>query len=162
MKDVAIVILLAILGFLLWNGRQQMSSTYTASPTGIPTDTSAPIPPEVVGTILEKFQETHPDLQPIETLFVTPQKDNIFDSRFMFLNTRNFSGVQYDIQAQIGEDGTVDILRKSETAQADPNYGFVPDKYTDWKNIQGSLDAQLKEAVSKPVPVPQFLAQTRS
>jgi len=152
MKDIVILILVVILAFLVWNSR--VTGTYTASPMGIPVDTAAAIPPEITGAIIEKFQSENPDLYPIETLFVNPQKDNVFDSRFMFFNTKHFYGAQYDIQARVDEDGSVKILKKTETA--DPGYGYVPDKYQPWSGIQGTLDAQLKKELSTPIPEPNL------
>ena len=154
MKDIAILILVAILAFLVWNSR--VTGTYTASPMGIPVDTAAAIPPEITGAIIEKFQSENPDLYPIETLFVNPQNDNVFDSRFMFFNTKHFYGAQYDIQARVDEDGSVKILKKTETATSDPGYGYVPDKYQPWSGIQGTLDAQLKKEMSTPIPEPNL------
>lgn len=153
MKDVVIIVLVAILAFMMWNGRQ--TGTYTASPLGIPIDTAAAIPPEITGAIVEKFQQQNPDLYPIETLFVNPQKEEgVFDSRFMFFNTKKFYGVQYDIQARVESDGSTTILKQTESAQRDPSYGYVPDKYQPWQAIDGVIDAQLKEALSKPLPEP--------
>lgn len=154
MKDAILAVLVAILAFLMWNGRQ--TGTYTASPLGIPTDTAAAIPPEITGAIVEKFQQQNPDLYPIETLFVNPQKESgVFNSRFMFFNTKHFYGVQYDIEARVDDSGAT-ILKQSRTSQPDPNYGYVPDKYQSWQAIDGIIDAQLKEALSKPLPSPNL------
>ncbi len=154
MKDAIILVLTAILLFLLWNDRQ--TGTYTASPLGIPIDTAAAIPPEITGAIVEKFQQQNPELHPIETLFVNPQKDDTFSSRFMFFNTKHFYGVQYDIQARINQDGTAEILKQSESSARDPSYGYVPDKYQPWQTIDATLDNQLKEALKRPLPEPKL------
>ena len=155
MKDFVILVLVVILAFLMWNSR--VTGTYTASPMGIPTDTSAAISPEITGAIIEKFQSSNPDLYPIETLFVNAQSDGkAFDSRVMFFNTKHFYGAQYDIQAQVDEDGSVKILKSTETASSEPGYGYVPDKYQPWNAIQGTLDAQLKKELAKPVPEPNL------
>lgn len=155
MKDFVILILVVILAFLIWNSR--VTGTYTASPMGIPVDTSEAIPPEITGAIIEKFQSSNPDLYPIETLFVNAQSDDkVFDSRVMFFNTKHFYGAQYDIQARVNDNGSVDILKQTETAQSDPGYGYVPDKYQPWNAIQGTMDAQLKKELAKPVPEPNL------
>lgn len=154
MEDAIIFVLAAILIFLLWNDRQ--TGTYTASPLGIPVDTAAAIPPEITGAIVEKFQQKNPELYPIETLFVNPQKDDTFSSRFMFFNTKHFYGVQYDIQARINSDGTAEILKQTESSARDPSYGYVADKYQPWKTIDATIDNQLKEALKQPLPEPKL------
>lgn len=151
MKEVAIVILSGILIFLMYNSR--VTGTYTASPTGVPEDTGAIVSPEIVGAIAEQFHNENKDLYPIETLFIDPKGDNVFDSRFMFFNTSKFYGAQYDIQARINSDGSATILKKTETAVPVSGGGFVPDKYRPWSSIQGTLDAQLKKELSMPLPI---------
>ena len=117
--NLIILLMAAIVGLLVWNGRQ---SGYTASPLGIPVDTSAPVPPEITGAILSKFQESHPDLQPIETLFINPQSDGSFNSRFMFFNTQHFFGTQSDVRAMVNKDGSVTIGQTTESAVSEPGY----------------------------------------
>lgn len=154
MKDFAILALATILAFLVWNSR--VTGTYTASPSGIPTDSSAAIAPEITGAIIEKFQKSNPDFYPLETLFINAQSDKIFDARFMFFNTKHFYGAQYDIQARLNDDGSVDILKTTETAKAESGHGYVADKYQPWNAIQGTLDAQLKKELTLPVPEPNL------
>jgi len=151
MKDVAIVVLAGILGFLMYNSR--VTGTYTASASGIPEDSSAIVSPDIVGAIAEQFHNENKELYPIETLFVNPRGDNVFDSRFMFFHTSKFYGAQYDIQARINSDGSVTIMKKTESAVPVSGGGFVPDKYRPWSSIQGALDDQLKKELSRPLPV---------
>lgn len=151
--NLIILLMAAIVGLLVWNGRQ---SGYTASPLGIPVDTSAPVPPEITGAILSKFQESHPDLQPIETLFINPQSDGSFNSRFMFFNTQHFFGTQYDVRAMVNKDGSVTIGQTTESAVSEPGYGYVPDSYQPYKGVTESLNAQFKQALKQPVPQPNL------
>jgi hypothetical protein len=153
MKNLVILVLAAIAGLLFWN---QGRSGYTASPLGIPVDTSAPVPPEITGAIITKFQETHPELQPIETLFINPQKDGSYNSRFMFFNTKHFFGTQYDVRAMVEKNGNVTINETTESAVSEPGYGYVPDKYLPYKDVTETLNAQFKQALSQPIPQPNL------
>ena len=153
MKSLVILLLVAILGLLVWNERK---SGYTASPLGIPVDTSAPVPPEITGAILSKFQQSHPELQPIETLFINPQSDGSFNSRFMFFNTAHFFGTQYDVRAMVDKDGSVTINQTTESAVSEPGYGYAPDTYQPYKGVTDSLNAQFKQALAQPVPQPSL------
>lgn len=155
MKDIIALILVAIILFFVWNGRKT-ASTYTASASGIPTDTSAEVAPEIIAAIVEKLSHDEPDLTPIDTVFINPQGDNTFVSRFLFLNTKHFYGTQYDVKARIESDGSVSIIDKTASAKDEPGYGYVPDKYTPYSQVQANLDAQLKDLTSKPVPEPNL------
>jgi hypothetical protein len=139
MKDLMILLLVIILAFLVWNSRVNLSG-YVA-PTANNGD--APVPPDVIQAIIEKVQQSKPDEYPLETLFVTPQADGTYVSRFMFFNTRKFLGNQYDVVAKIREDGNVDITRMTETAKADPSAGYEPDTYKPYDNIQENSASQL-------------------
>lgn len=134
-----ILLLVIILAFLVWNSRVNLSG-YVA-PTANNGD--APVPPDVIQAIIEKVQQSKPDEYPLETLFVTPQADGTYVSRFMFFNTRKFLGNQYDVVAKIREDGNVDITRMTETAKPDPSAGYKPDTYKPYDNIQENSASQL-------------------
>ena len=101
MKDIVILLLIVIVLFLVWNSRV----TYTAP---VATD-NAPVPADVIQAILEKVQALKPDEYPIETLFITPQADGTYNTRFMFFNTKYFLGNQYDVKAKVSPDGTVAV-----------------------------------------------------
>jgi hypothetical protein len=150
-KDFAILLLASIAMFLAWNGRK---SGYTASETGIPVDTSAPVPPEITMAILAKLQSLIKDSWPIDTLFVNPQKDGSYKARVLMFNTRHFFGTQYDVQANVKQDGSVDIIQQSETSSIDTLRGYKEDKYQNFQGIQQALDKQLKAYASQPIPEP--------
>jgi len=134
-----ILLLVIIVAFLVWNSRVNLSG-YVAP---VANNGDAPVPPDVIQAIIEKVQQSKPDEYPLETLFVTPQADGTYVSRFMFFNTRKFLGNQYDVVAKIREDGNVDITRMTETAKADPSAGYKPDKYNPYDNIQENSTSQL-------------------
>jgi hypothetical protein len=150
-KDLTILLLASIALFLAWNARK---SGYTASDSGVPVDTSAAVPPEITMAILAKLQSLIKDSWPIDTMFVNPQSDGSYKARVLMFNTKHFFGTQYDVQANVKPDGTVDILEQSETSQVDTLYGYKPDKYQNFEGIQQALDNQLKASASKPIPEP--------
>lgn len=88
-----------------------------------------------------------PDLAPIDTVFVNIQPDGSYNSRIMFYNTKQFFGTQYDINAKVGDDGSVSILNIGDSATVDPTYGYKPDVYQPWKDVQTSLDTQFAGAL---------------
>lgn len=152
MKDVSIYVLAAMALFLVWNGSRP-NSTYTQEFV-----TAERVPPDVVQVIIEKIQSNSPDLSPLETLFINHQEDGSYKSRFMFLDTRHFYGTQLDVHARVNKDGTVDILKSNEVATEDYAKAYKSDMYQPYKEIQNSLDSQLKYAADKPVTTPPLSA----
>jgi hypothetical protein len=107
-----------------------------------------PVQADVVQVILEAVQETLTDAVPLETLFVNQQGEDTYNSRFMFLNTSGFYGVQYDVQAKVKQDGSVSIMSMTETARPDYSSAYVPDKYQSFEVVQANLDKQLTDAIT--------------
>lgn len=142
MKDLVVLILVIMILFFIWNGRQQ-GSTYAAGDV----DLTAPVPPLVVQAIIEKVQSMKPDMAPIDTVFVNIQPDGSYTSRIMFFDTKHFLGTQYDISAKVNTDGSVDILKIGDSASVDPTAGYKPDVYQPWVDVQKNLDAQFKGAL---------------
>jgi hypothetical protein len=142
MKDLVILVLVILVLFFLWNGRQG-TSTYAAGDV----DLSAPVPPMVVQAIIEKVQSMKPDMVPLDTVFVNIQPDGSYKSRIMFFDTKHFFGTQYDVNAKVSEDGSVNILNIGDSATVDPTSGYKPDKYQPWVDIQKNLDAQFQGAL---------------
>jgi hypothetical protein len=150
MKDLIILILVAAILFLVWNGRQTVRyDTATIEPK-VPTD--APVSPDVTQVILEKVQQTAATIHPIETLYIKNAGEaGAYDARFMFFNTDGYFGTQYDVKAKVGDDGSVQILSKSETAVAGDaqNPGYVPDTYQSYDTIEENLNRQLQDALKQ-------------
>jgi hypothetical protein len=71
----------------------------------------------------------------------------------VFFDTNGYFGTQYDVKANVGSNGSVQILSKSETAlKGDAqNPGYVPDSYQLYESIEQNLDRQLQDALKKPV-----------
>lgn len=145
MKDLIIVLLVAIILFLIWNGRQEQYSSSPASGPAAPSD--APVSPDVTQVILEAVQKSAG--YPLETLYIKTLGDNTYDARFMFFNTENYFGTQYDIKARVMPNGSVTIISQSETATTGDtdNPAYVPDQYQPYEMIEANLDQQLRDAL---------------
>lgn len=159
MKDLVLLLLVAIILFLIWNGRQVVKYTDGASPAPmVPSD--APVSPDVTQVILEAVQKNAG--YPLETLYIKSLGDNTYDARFMFFNTENYFGTQYDVKAQIMPNGSVTVLSQSETAKTGDaeNPAYVPDKYQPYEMIEANLDRQLKDALSANKGTPGGLIGT--
>ncbi len=146
MKDVVIVCLVGIAAFLVWN---------QPDPTPFENVETQPVSPDVIQVIIESIQKEEPDLEPLETIFINPKIENtgilVYNARMMFMNTRGFFGVQYDIVARVGSDGGVRVVSKLGSAYIDregPFKSFTPDKYLPYKDIDDNLDRQLEEMLT--------------
>ena len=151
MEDLIILVLVAIVFFLLWNGRQTVRYEATTEQSAIPSE--APVSPDVTQVILEKVQQSSPAIYPLETLYIKNMGKGLYDARFMFFNTDGYYGTQYDVKANVGDDGSVQIVSKTETAITGDaqNPGYVPDTYQSYESIEENLNRQLQDAIKKPV-----------
>lgn len=159
MKDLILLLLVAIILFLIWNGRQvaQYSQDMSPSATG-PSD--APISPDVTQVILEAMQKTAG--YPLETLYVKNVGDGVYDGRFMFFSTDGYFGTQYDVKARVNPNGSVSILNQSKTAVTgdSDNPAYAPDQYQPYEMIEANLDRQLKDALAANKGTPGGLIGT--
>lgn len=142
MKDLVVLILVLVILFMIWNGRS--TSTYAAGDINL----TAPVPPNIVQAIIEKVQSVKPDLAPIDTVFVNIQPDGSYNSRIMFYNTKHFFGTQYDVNAKVNTDGSVNLVKIGDSATVDPSTGYKPDVYMPWVEVKENLDAQFKGALN--------------
>lgn len=149
MKDLIILILVAVIFFLMWNGSQTARYDAPAVEPSVPSD--APVSPDVTQVILEKIQQTVSTIYPLETLYIKNTGKGGYDARFMFFNTDGYYGTQYDVKANVGDDGSVQILSKTETAIVGDaqNPGYVPDTYQAYDTIEENLNRQLKDALKQ-------------
>lgn len=149
MKDLIILILVGAILFLIWNGRQTTRYEVAVKEVEVPSD--APVSPDVTQVILEKVQEMANTIYPLETLYIKNSGKGAYDARFMFFNTDGYYGTQYDVKATVGDDGTVQIMSKTETAvEGDAqNPGYVADSYQSYDTIEQNLDRQLQDALKQ-------------
>jgi hypothetical protein len=102
------------------------------------------VSPSTIQTIINSIQEKDPDVYPVQTIYINPMADGTYNARIMFINTRGYFGVQYDVQA----DASGGILSLSE--QPMPGIGaadvFKPfagtDDYGSFEDTQVVLDDQ--------------------
>jgi hypothetical protein len=160
MKDLILTLLVAIVLFLIWNGRQ-VARYSGASPAPSPVGPSdAPVSPDVTQVILEAIQKTAG--YPLETLYIKNVGDDTYDARFMFFNTEKYFGTQYDVKAHLNSNGSVNIISQSETAMTgdSDNPAYVPDKYQPYEMIESNLDRQLQDALKANKGTPGGLIGT--
>jgi hypothetical protein len=147
-QDLLLFVLLAVFGFLIWN--RSVNERFTD------VSASKPVSPAVIQNIVTSIQEKDPDLYPIQTVYINPfggdQGSMVYNARIIFLNTRGYFGVQYDVQA----DSSGKIL--SMNMQAHPNalgpfMGYTEDKYETFDDVQAVLDKQFADLKSQ---VPGF------
>jgi hypothetical protein len=160
MKDLILTLLVAIVLFLIWNGRQvaRYSGASPAPSPSVPSD--APVSPDVTQVILESIQKTAG--YPLETLYIKNVGDDTYDARFMFFNTEKYFGTQYDVKAHLNSNGSVNIISQSETAMTgdSDNPAYVPDKYQPYEMIESNLDRQLQDALKANKGTPGGLIGT--
>jgi len=152
MKDIVLFLLLAIVGFMIWNSKRfSMSETFTD------VSSSTPVSPGTIQTIINSIQEKNPDVYPVQTIYINPMMGDhgtgMYNARIMFINTRGYFGVQYDVQA----DSNGNIISMDE--QPMPGIGaadvFKPfsgkDMYRPFEDTQVALDQQFAD-LKKQVP----------
>lgn len=142
----------AILGVLFMNNN---SVTNYAEPT------TPQVHPSIIQVIIEALQKQEPWLQPVETIYITPktgaQSGITYDVRMLFLDTRGFFGVQYDVTAGVSPTGGVQILSKTTSSSPDRNgpfQSFAPDKYQAYGDINQALNEQLTSALAASRQLP--------
>ena len=146
MKDIVVFLLLAILGFLLWNRGVFMNGEAFVNVSDM-----KPVEPATIQTIINAIQAKNPDVYPVQTIYINSMQGDqgsaMYEARIMFVNTRGYFGVQYDIKA----DGDGNILELSEQPQpgigaADVFEPFGPsDSYTTFEDTQVVLDKQFAD-----------------
>ena len=145
MKDIVVFLLLAILGFLLWNRGVFMNGEAFTNVSD-----KVPVSPATIQTIINAIQAKDPDVYPVQTIYINSMAGDKgsagYDARIMFINTRGYFGVQYDVKA----DAAGNILELSEQPQpgigaADVFSPFVDNEYTTFEDTQVVLDKQFKD-----------------
>ena len=145
MKDLTIFLLIAILGFLIWNSSVNGESFQDVT-------ASQPVKPAVIQSIINSVQAKNPDVYPVQTIYVNTlegsEGSQLYNARIMFLNTRGYFGVQYDIQANANGEIISMTESPSTTNIGDPV--FQPFKPTDtsygtFEDVQTVLDKQFAD-----------------
>lgn len=150
MKDDQLIVflLLALFGFLIWNSRRSASERFENA-----TD-EKPVEPAIIQSMINAVQARVPDIYPVQTLYVHTmegsQGSEMYNARILFMNTRGYFGVQYDIQA----DAQGKLLNVSGQVAPNAEGPFLPytdDKYTTYEDIQTALDKQFDDLKTNAV-----------
>lgn len=151
MKDeqLLVFLMLAGFGFLVWNANRSSAEQFENATS------DKPVEPAIIQSMVNAVQARVPDIYPVQTVYVHTmagsQGSEVYNARIMFLNTRGYFGVQYDIQA----DAQGKVLNMS--AQVAPNsegpfMAFARDKYRSFEDIQTALDKQFDDLKANAVP----------
>ena len=131
MKDLIVLLLLALLVFLVWNGRQ--TATYAPDATPQVGDVTPagdkPVPPEVTQRILDQIRTGE---IPIDTLFIKDLGEGNYSARFLFFNPDGYTGAQYDVTAKV-TDGAAEITAQTQVGGPDEwNPAYRGQDFTPW------------------------------
>jgi len=108
-----------------------------------------PVPENIVELLINGVQRGDADLVPLETLFIDDIGQGLHRARFMFFNTRTFTGAQYDVEARVSQVGNVVITKMTQAARPDYNWGFKPDTYQSFEVIDSSVASALAKYQEK-------------
>jgi hypothetical protein len=138
--DMFIFLLLAIFGFMIWNrtSGKEMFTDVSASNS---------VDPATIQTIVNGIQDRIPDLYPLQTVYINPMQGDqgsvIYNARILFLNTRGYFGVQYDVQAD-SAGNLISVTGQVQPQANGPFQGFneTNDVYRDFDSIEAVLEEQ--------------------
>jgi hypothetical protein len=137
MRTLAIVLLVAGLAWTL-KGKVEMLE---ASPV-LSQDT---VPASAIQAILKDVVRQKPNLYPLDTVFVRPEGSMIV-GRFLFMDRTNYSGIQYDVRAELLGDQQVRVTEMQATVNPNLVGPFKPygkANYINYKDVTGGLDAEI-------------------
>lgn len=88
------------------------------------------------GVLIQKIlmatkKQLPPGYEPIDTVYVNRKSDGTVESRFMFLDLGKYSGIQYDVKANMNSDGSVSVssVETSLPSELEAAYKpFLPDQ----------------------------------
>ena len=92
--------------------------------------------------LLATKKKLPPGYEPIDTLYVDRKPDGTVNARFLFLNLGKYSGIQYDVTANMNANGTVEITAMSTSVPSNLEAAyrpFLPDQqFADYQSIKSS------------------------
>lgn len=149
-----IFVMLAIFGFLIWNR--------VSSETFVDVSAAKSVAPATIQTIVNAVQARIPDLYPLQTVYINPMQGDqgsmIYNARILFLNTRGYFGVQYDVQAD-ADGNLISVTGQVQPEANGPFQGFgeMTDKYQDFESVEAVLEQQFADLKAKSPDVAQKL-----
>lgn len=149
-----IFVMLAIFGFLIWNR--------VSSETFVDVSAAKSVAPATIQTIVNAVQARIPDLYPLQTIYINPMQGDqgsiMYNARILFLNTRGYFGVQYDVQAD-ADGNLISVTGQVQPEANGPFQGFgeMTDKYQDFESVEAVLEQQFADLKAKSPDVAQKL-----
>jgi len=149
-----IFVMLAIFGFLIWNR--------VSSETFVDVSAAKSVAPATIQTIVNAVQARIPDLYPLQTIYINPMQGDqgsmMYNARILFLNTRGYFGVQYDVQAD-ADGNLISVTGQVQPEVNGPFQGFgeMTDKYQDFESVEAVLEQQFADLKAKSPDVAQKL-----
>lgn len=149
-----IFVMLAIFGFLIWNR--------VSSETFVDVSAAKSVAPATIQTIVNAVQARIPDLYPLQTVYINPMQGDQgsmkYNARILFLNTRGYFGVQYDVQAD-ADGNLISVTGQVQPEANGPFQGFgeMTDKYQDFESVEAVLEQQFADLKAKSPDVAQKL-----
>jgi len=149
-----IFVMLAIFGFLIWNR--------VSSETFVDVSAAKSVAPATIQTIVNAVQARIPDLYPLQTIYINPMQGDQgsmkYNARILFLNTRGYFGVQYDVQAD-ADGNLISVTGQVQPEANGPFQGFgeMTDKYQDFESVEAVLEQQFADLKAKSPDVAQKL-----
>lgn len=141
-QELVVFFLLALFGFLIWNHQRASTETFENV-----TD-DKPVSPSVIQSIINAIQARVPDIYPVQTLYINTMEGSegseMYNARILFMNTRGYFGVQYDVQAD-AKGNLISVTGQVAPDAEGPFLPFSEDKYTEFSDIQAVLDKQFED-----------------
>lgn len=150
MKDDQLVVfgLLALFGFLIWNSQRSASERFENA-----TD-EKPVEPAVIQSIINAIQARVPDVYPVQTVYIRAMQGDkgteMYEARILFLNTRGYFGIQYDVQAD-AQGRLLSVNGQVAPSAEGPFMPYSGDKYRTFEDIQTALDKQFDDLKASTV-----------
>ena len=141
-----IFVMLAIFGFSIWNR--------VSSETFVDVSAAKSVAPATIQTIVNAVQARIPDLYPLQTVYINPMQGDqgsiMYNARILFLNTRGYFGVQYDVQAD-ADGNLISVTGQVQPEVNGPFQGFgeMTDKYQDFESVEAVLEQQFADLKAK-------------
>lgn len=152
MKDDQLVVflLLAFFGFMVWNSSRRSATELFENVTD-----EKPVEPAVIQTIINAIQAQVPDIYPVQTVYIHAMQGSEgsegYNARILFMNTRGYFGVQYDVQAD-AQGKLLSVTGQVAPEAEGPFLPFTEDKYRTYEDIQTALDKQFDGLKASAVP----------
>lgn len=119
---VAIIIFCVVLYFLFYKSQTEEKTPMTVC--GYDKSNFDGVDPVILQNTITQIQQQQNNLYPVSTVYFNKSSDGGYSGRFVFMDSSNYAGVQYD--ATVSQDGTLISANKGVPASfQNPFTGFV-------------------------------------